>query len=126
MREVIAMIAIRKSRILLVRKEKVWILPGGKPQGGESDIQCLKRELGEELPQLQVSGFRFYRAFTGIAPHKGDTIKVRTYFANVSGEVTPGAEINATAWVNTKEMPEYKLSDATQKIVDSIKTEGYL
>lgn len=43
----------RGSRILLVRHEKhgkeYWLLPGGGVDVGETLVQALKRELGEEL-----------------------------------------------------------------------------
>ncbi|WP_457489191.1 NUDIX domain-containing protein, partial [Tardiphaga sp. P5_C10] len=39
------------ARLLLVRKRggRSYILPGGKPEQGESDFQALAREVEEEL-----------------------------------------------------------------------------
>ena len=38
MRTVINAAIIQDKKILLVKKKETWILPGGKPDGGESDL----------------------------------------------------------------------------------------
>jgi 8-oxo-dGTP pyrophosphatase MutT (NUDIX family) len=46
------LLVIRDGRVLLCRKRRgtpLLILPGGKREAGESDIECLVRELREEL-----------------------------------------------------------------------------
>lgn len=124
MRTVIAMVAIQDGSVLLVRKFETWIFPGGKPETGESNIQCLIREVGEELPGIQLKNFRFYRVFEGRAPHLGDIVQVKVYFANVKGELNPSAEINTAAWV--KKTKRYKLADPTREIIGSLHQDGYL
>ena len=52
MRKAISAAIVSNGRIIVVKKGDVWILPGGKPDGNETDQQCLTRELGEELPKL--------------------------------------------------------------------------
>ena len=83
MREVISAAIIHDNRILLVRKKQTWILPGGKPDGEESDIECLEREiLKEELPDERLGKLtisKFYDSFTGKTPHTGDIAKVFVY-----------------------------------------------
>jgi len=49
MRIAIGAAIIEDGKILLVRKRQSWILPGGKPEPKESDIECLCREVSEEL-----------------------------------------------------------------------------
>lgn len=46
-----AAVILRDNRLLVVRKRgtSIFISPGGKISGGESQIQCLRRELKEEL-----------------------------------------------------------------------------
>ncbi len=126
MRIAIGAAIIKNGCILLVRKQRTWILPGGKPEIKESDIQCLLREFKQELPllRLQVKGLIYFDDFTGTTPHKGDLLCVKVYLADADGEILPDAEINKAEWVKNPE--EYNLSDITRKIVLSLCQKGYL
>ena len=37
-----------------------WDLPGGQMEGSESPSECISREMGEELPGLDLGKFRPY------------------------------------------------------------------
>ena len=54
MRKAISGLVIRDEKLLLVRKNETWILPGGKPEKKESEIECLCREFKEELPSVEI------------------------------------------------------------------------
>ena len=124
MRKAICAVIIKDGCILLVKKQKTWILPGGKPKLGESDMQCLFREIKEELPTLKLKNIKYFGAFAGITPHKGDMLRTAVYFADANGEIAPSAEINMAEWIKNPE--EYNLSDITQKIVLSLRKNGHL
>ncbi|MBI2508140.1 NUDIX domain-containing protein [Candidatus Woesearchaeota archaeon] len=125
MREAICAAIIKKEKVLVVRKEQAWILPGGKPNSGESDIECLCREVREELSGMELENFRFYNRFEGIAPHKGDLLQARVYFADTKvSNYTPSSEIDDVGWANRIE--QYNFSDITKKIIKSLYDGGYL
>lgn len=124
MRKAVCVVVIENGCILLVQKHETWILPGGKPEAGESDVQCLLREVGEELPNLKLQNLKYFGAFIGITPHKNDELRAEVYFADSDGEITTAAEINMAKWVKKPE--ECNLSDITQKIVLSLRKEGHL
>ena len=125
MRTAIAAAIIDNGKILLVRKRQSWILPGGKPDSHESDIECLCREVSEELSGTQLDNIRYYKAFEGVTPHKKDILMAKVYFADIKGELfQPAAEINAYDWVNDKR--KHNLSNITSKILDSLRKDGYL
>ncbi len=123
-RKAIGLVALKNQAILLVEKRDIWILPGGKPEGEETDTQCLIREIGEELPGLQLANIRFYDELLGQAPHRGDIISVHAYFADIQGDIRPAAEITNAAWVS--EFSKYPLADITKKIIAILKRDGYL
>jgi len=123
-RKAIGAAIIRKGRLLLVRKRQTWILPGGKPKGGESDIRCLIREGKEELPGLRLRNFRYFGTFVGTTPHIGDELRAEVYLAEADGEVCPSAEINAAEW--TREPEKFHLSDITRKIILALRQKGHL
>lgn len=129
MRTAISAAIIRNKKILLVEKKETWILPGGKPEPCDegSSLNCLHREVEEELPRIKMINIYYYKDFQGITPYTGDTLEARVYFVDIKGdERITGEEISKSKWMLYSEMPKYKLSDITQKIIDSLKKDEYL
>jgi len=130
MRKVVNAAIIHDNRILLVRKKQTWIFPGGKPEGGESDINCLERELAEEIPDKRLGKLTihdFYDSFTGKSPHMGDEVEVFVYFASFENFVEhpeTAREIAEAKWVD--DFSNYKLAEMLPKLVNSLKEKGYL
>ncbi len=101
MRLILGAVIIQDKKLLIVRKKKHWILPGGKPEGNETDQECLIRETAEELSDTKLKNLRFYKDFIGTSAHDGDTIKLRIYFADIDGKLgKPSQEISELAWAN--------------------------
>jgi 8-oxo-dGTP diphosphatase len=50
------MVAAKRGRALLVRRKRdgLWMFPGGRKRPRESDKDCLRREIKEELPKLPL------------------------------------------------------------------------
>ncbi len=125
MRKAVGAVIIDNGKLLLVRKKQSWILPGGKPNHNESDIECLCREVSEELSGTQLSNIKYYNDFSGRTPNTGDILMARVYFAEIKGKLyPPAAEILEYSWV--KDTSKYNLSEITSKIIDSLIIEGYL
>ena len=127
MRTAINAAIIQDDKLLLVRKKLTWILPGGKPEIGETDLECLCREIDEELSGTQIKDIHFYSQFEGKTPHKGDVLKAKVYFANIDGQlysVRDGDSISEVKWVN--DFSQYNLSDITSKIVNSLQQDKYI
>ena len=125
MRTTICAVVIEENKILIVKKEYWWILPGGKPNDGEDDITCLCREFSEELSGTELKNIEPYGSFTGIAPHRRDRIRANVYIASLSGELgEPSSEICGKAWASKEH--DYQTSDITEKIIQTLEREGYL
>ncbi|MEK7228400.1 MAG: NUDIX domain-containing protein [Patescibacteria group bacterium] len=120
MRTAINTISFRDGGLLLVKKKRVWILPGGKPKGNETDLQCLLREGQEELPNAQFQVKEKYKDFIGKTPHSGDLLTAKVYFAKVAGSIVPSAEISDSQFITKDNIKEFPLSEITQKIVESL------
>jgi len=125
MRKAIGAAIIKDGCILLERKQKTWTLPRVKPEIGESDIQCLFREIRKELPQLILRDIKYLGVFIGITSRKSDRRCAEVYYlVEVDGKITPGVEIKTAKWIKNPE--EYNLSDIAQEIVLFLRQEGQL
>lgn len=99
---VVAIVVQRNGTVLCVRKgpNHHWILPGGKPEDGESDLATLTREIGEEL----CCGVRediepLWVITVPDADVPGSTVAIRVWRGMLIGEPRAGAEITELQWV---------------------------
>ncbi len=111
---------IRGDQILLIEHREhdsgrsYWLLPGGGQEDGESEVNCVRREMWEETG-LEVQVERLLLETMGPS---GNTER-RTYLCSVlSGEASPGYEpepeaaefygINAVEWIDLREEQGWK------------------
>lgn len=114
----VGLAAERDGRLLVVRKRGLdaFILPGGKPEGDETDIQTLVREIDEELGcGVQRATLRgiFKDVAAGAA---GSVVVIRLYSAELVGEPHPCSEIEELAWVNVRH-PTFKLAPSIENVI---------
>jgi len=117
--------------LLLVRKKSssTYILPGGKPEIGETDLQALAREIDEELGcELDLTTIVLLGTFSDSAADALDTIvTVRLYAAKLIGNPRPKAEIEAISWYCPKSDRSAPLAPSLQnQIVPFLCTQGHL
>jgi 8-oxo-dGTP diphosphatase len=57
------LVAAKRGRGLLVRRKRdgLWMFPGGRKLARESDKDCLRREIKEELPKLKIGRLRLWK-----------------------------------------------------------------
>src|ERR1700746_2690457 len=57
------LVAEKRGRVLLVRRKSDgrWMFPGGRKRQRESDKDCLRREIKEELPKLKLGRLRLWK-----------------------------------------------------------------
>jgi len=101
----VGLLAMRGGKILLCRKKhttSLLILPGGCREPGESAIDCLSRELREELGDVAVSAVELVGVYTDRAagpeatPPK--TVRIELYQAELIGEPVAHSEIAELVW----------------------------
>lgn len=94
----------RDGRLLVARKRgsDIFILPGGKPEGEENDLQTLSREIHEEL-DCGIDRLILRGIFTDIAAGAVEAVVVvRLYSGDLIGEPKPCSEIEELAWVDIR------------------------
>jgi 8-oxo-dGTP diphosphatase len=97
---VVAVAIVRDQRLLVVRKQSggKWILPGGKPETGESELETVRREVEEEL-SCTVSDLHPLGRFVDQAAHQaGARVWLTVYTGRLNGTPRPGREIDRLRW----------------------------
>jgi 8-oxo-dGTP diphosphatase len=77
------------------------MFPGGQKRERESDKDCLRREIKEELPGLKLGRIKLWKKVNGTNLHSGRTMSDAIFIANkVSGELMIGDkhEIDKAIW----------------------------
>lgn len=109
------------GRTLLVRKRGtgVFMQAGGKIEPGESALAALTRELREEIGvELDPGLTEYLGSFRATAANETDTVVRAEVFAlTISGEVTPGAEIEEVVWIEHAEPDGIPLAPLTRDTV---------
>src|SRR3981189_1020805 len=67
------LVAAKRGRVLLVRRKRdgLWMFPGGRRRARESDKDCLRREIKEELPKLKLGRLRLWKEVNAKNRHSG-------------------------------------------------------
>lgn len=105
------------KEILLVKKRDTRILPWWKPEEWETDLECLNREVEEELNWAKLKNIRFYGNFIWKTPHKWDYLKAKVYFAElITDTLKATAELSEAKFI--KNFNDYNISDITSKVLN--------
>jgi 8-oxo-dGTP diphosphatase len=57
------LIVAKRGKVLLVRRrrDRLWMFPGGRKRPRETEKECLRREIKEELPKLRLGPIRLWK-----------------------------------------------------------------
>ena len=96
------LLTIRDGRVLLCRKKRgtsLLILPGGKREAGESALECLARELREELGDVTAVSPELVDVYTHeAAGEHGKIVRIELYRAELTGNAQAQSEIGELIW----------------------------
>jgi 8-oxo-dGTP diphosphatase len=97
------LVAAKRGRVLLVRRKHdgLWTFPGGRKRARESDKDCLRREIKEELPKLKLGRLRLWKEVKAKNRRSGRKMSDAIFVtAKASGRLTIGDihEIDKATW----------------------------
>ena len=120
---VVVGVLVENEKILIAKRKNygdgagLWEFPGGKIEEGESQEECLKRELLEELGiNIEVKDFIIYALHENIEKN----IHLYAYYAKyIEGIITLEAH-DKIKWVSLEELSEYEFPPADIKVIEYI------
>ena len=97
------LVAAKRGRVLLVRRKRdgLWMFPGGRKRARESDKDCLRREIKEELPKLKLGRVRLWKEVKAKNRRSGRKMSDAIFVtAKAAGRLTIGdkKEIDKATW----------------------------
>src|ERR1700754_3759771 len=97
------LVAVKRGRVLLVRRKRdgLWMFPGGRKRAQETDKDCLRREIKEELPKLKLGRLQLWKEVTARNRRSGRKMSDAIFVAsNATGRLTIGdkQEIDKAIW----------------------------
>lgn len=122
---VTAAILLQSDKILITRRAKgrhlagYWEFPGGKLEYGETEEECLVREIKEELDIcIKVNAFFMENTHS----YSNNSIRLKAYLCNyISGAIVL-KDHDKMLWINRMELDKYTFSPADIPFVEKLKT----
>lgn len=97
------LVAAKRGRVLLVRRRSdgLWMFPGGRKGPRETERECVRREIREELPDLKTGRLRLWKELKAKNKRSGRKMSDAIFIAKqAKGKLTIGdkKEIDRVAW----------------------------
>ncbi|MCP3402102.1 NUDIX hydrolase [Bradyrhizobium sp. CCGB20] len=87
------LVAAKRGKVLLVRRRSDgrWMSPGGRRRPNESEKECLRREIKEELPKLKLGRVSLWKEVTAKNKRSGRKMSDAIFVAkNARGKLVIG------------------------------------
>ena len=97
------LIVAKRGKVLLVRRrrDRLWMFPGGRKRARETEKECLRREIKEELPKLRLGPVRLWKEVKSKNRRSGRRMSDAIFIASkASGRLKIGDknEIDRAIW----------------------------
>ena len=103
-----ALAVIQNNKLLVVRSHhsQFLLMPGGKPEEGESAVAALEREIKEELNcSIDKHTIKFIGTFEDVAAGGNKSrVKIDLFSGKLKGAPKPSSEIEELVWISAAEV----------------------
>jgi 8-oxo-dGTP diphosphatase len=106
------------------KQQKVFSLPGGVMNPGETELECLQRELKEEI-NCEMKNPVHFQTFEGRTHDNAQSLRVTCYLVELQGEIKPANEIEEHKWIDKNH--KLKLTPIfTEQIIPALAKKGMI
>ncbi len=98
-----ALTVIKSNKLLVVRAKgsSYFLMPGGKPKEGETEIAALKREIMEELGcGIDDASLTLLGRFEDFTSDGKSRVAIDLFAGELIGEPKPSSEIEELKWIS--------------------------
>ncbi len=95
------LLIVKNNKILLNKEKKheQLLMPGGKPESGETAEECIKRELREELNvEVKLETLNHLGRFEDIAAGRNAILTMDLYRGEIKGTPKPQPGVEKVVW----------------------------
>ena len=126
-----ACLAVFKDKKILMAKgddEEVFYFVGGGLEEGETDIDCLIREVKEEIDcDIEFDSIKFLSEFEDLAHGKENTIvQLPFYMATLIGKPKASREVEEIQYLDSSVDPKLLSKIANDQVYPWLKEHGYI
>lgn len=121
--QVAAGLVFHKGKLLITQRRPkdhlggLWEFPGGKLELGESFVECLVRELREELG-IDVAVREEIEDITHAYPEK--TVRLKFFRCELRRGVARPIHCHALAWISRVDLGRYEFPAADEKLLRTL------
>lgn len=127
--EVSAGLVFRDGRLLIAQRRQqdhlggLWEFPGGKRHAGESDEECLRRELREELGiEVEIGAL----VETIIHEYPGKVVRLKFFRCDWQRNEPQAIGCQDFAWIERGQLADYPFPEADQRLLRRLAGENDL
>jgi len=120
-----AALVLRNKKLLVVRSKNknVFYAVGGKLEPGETDVQCLHREVREEIG-CGVTSQRHFQTFVGPSSDRQHSLVMVCFFVELDQEPKASSEIEELLWADSQTASEKLGSFMSVFVLPALAREG--
>ncbi len=125
--DIVVGLVLDGKRVLFVKEKEFdfLVIPGGRREPGETDLQTLEREIMEELG-CKVKNPKLFRSLAAPSVDGNDSVKSQVFLTGLDGTPSACSEIERLVWIDRESFREHRHTPIGKAIIAELISEGLI